>query len=202
MQKHALRSSLRTGLVALGALVLAAAWLVPSAAVSPPERPAGTFGRQLRILDEPVMAPDYIFREAGGREWGFLEFRGKVVVANIWATWCGVCRKELPKLDRLAVSLADAGVSVVALAQDADAEDVKRTLAKRGLANLRPFQDVDSVLTASLGVYGVPTTFVIDPEGYIVGVAQGAADWDSPEARAFLTGLARKPRVQPTSVAP
>jgi hypothetical protein len=43
---------------------------------------------------------------------------------------------------------------------------------------------------------------VIDPEGYIVGVAQGAADWDSPEARAFLTGLARKPRVQPTSVAP
>jgi thiol-disulfide isomerase/thioredoxin len=200
MQKPTLRSRLRTGLVLLGALTLAAVWLAPSAAVAPPARPEGTFGRQLRIVDEPVLAPDYVFREAGGREWGFLEFRGKVVVANIWATWCGVCRKELPKLDRLEAALGDAGVTVVALAQDADADAVKATLAKRGLSNLRPFQDVDSVLTASLGVFGVPTTFVIDPQGYIVGVAQGAADWDSPEARAFLTGLVpQAPKTAPTS---
>lgn len=170
----------------------------PLLATKPPEKPGGRFGQQLRILDEPVLAPDYIFREAGGREWGFLEFRGNVVVANIWATWCGVCRKELPKLDTLAVELADRGVSVLALAQDTDAEAVKATLAKRGLRNLRAFQDVDSVLTASLGVFGVPTTFVIDTSGYIVGVTQGAADWDSKEARAFLTGLAGTARVQST----
>ena len=191
-------------MAAAAALVLVWATLAPAAAVSPPEKPAGKFGRQLRIIEEPVLAPDYIFREAGGREWGFLEFRGQVVVANIWATWCSVCRKELPKLDRLEATLGDAGVTVVALAQDADAEAVKATLAKRGLANLRPFQDVDSVLTTSLGVFGVPTTFVIDPQGYIVGVAQGAADWDSPEALAFLTGLVPQvPKTTPTShVAP
>ena len=186
--------------LALPLLAILAGLTVSLATAAAPDAPEGRFGRQLRILDEPVQAPDYVFREAGGREWGFVEFRGKVVVANIWATWCGVCRKELPKLDRLAVDLADQGVSIVALAQDADAEAVKQTLAKRGLENLRAFQDVDSVLTASLGVFGVPTTFVIDPGGFIVGVAQGAADWDSKEARAFLAGLAKTPNVRPTSV--
>ncbi len=193
------RSALHAPIAALFLLALALA--SPSAA-APPGQPAGRFGTQLRVLDEPVRAPDYVFREAGGREWGFLEFRGRVVVANIWATWCGVCRKELPKLDRVQASLGDAGVVVIALAQDADAEEVKRTLAKRGLANLRPFQDVDSVLTASLGVYGVPTTFVIDPDGFIVGVVQGAADWDSKEAREFLEALAGPRAPVPTGLAP
>ncbi len=199
MRRFSFRPRRVRPLAATGLAWLLTAGVAFALPASVPEKPSGRFGQQLRILDEPVLAPDYVFREAGGREWGFLEFRGKVVVANIWATWCGVCRKELPKLDRLAVDLADAGVSVVALAQDADAEAVKQTLAKRGLSNLRAFQDVDSVLTASLGVYGVPTTFVIDPGGYIVGVAQGAADWNSTEARTFLKGLASPPRVRPTS---
>lgn len=182
MQLSTLRSRL------LGSLLLLALPAV-SVAIEPAERPGGTFGRQIRILEKPIMAPEYVFREAGGREWGFVEFRGQVVVANIWATWCGICRTELPKLDQLQADLGDAGVQVIALSQDADADVVRQTLAARGLSNLRAFQDIDSVLTSMLGVYGVPTTFVIGPTGHVLGVIQGPAAWNSPEARTFLKGL-------------
>ena len=152
-------------------------------------KPTGGFGRQLRMLEEPVPAPEYIFREAGGREWGFVEFRDRVVVATFWATWCGVCRTELPKLDRLQKKLGGEGVTVVALVQDVSAERVEGVLRKRGLSELRAFEDVDDVLSATLGIYGIPTSFVIGPQGNLLASVVGAADWDSPDAEKFFRAL-------------
>ncbi|MEM7410475.1 MAG: TlpA disulfide reductase family protein [Myxococcota bacterium] len=176
---------------ALLGLVLALLTVAPASAREPAPEPEGAFGQQLHVLPEPVPVPEYIFREAGGREWGFVEFRDQVVVASFWATWCGVCRTELPKLDRLQESLGKQGIRVVALVQDIGADEVEGVLRKRGLSHLRAFEDVDDVLSATLGVYGIPTSFVIGPDGYILASVVGPADWNSPEARRFLLGLRR-----------
>lgn len=156
--------------------------------------PEGRFGRQLVMLAEPLPIPDYVFEErrpdGTRRDHGMLEFRGRVVVLNFWASWCGVCAKEMPKLDAIAADLTRAGVDVVALSIDDDIEIAQRALRKRGHDDLRVFHDTDRVLSSLLGVRGVPTTFVIGPDGLARAVVQGPADWRSPEALAWLRALA------------
>ncbi len=165
-----------------------------SVASTTPTPPKGRFGGQIRLLGEPIPVPDYVFQErlAGGErvDRAMLEFRGRVVVLNFWATWCGVCAKEMPKLDRLAGRLAATGVDVVALSIDDDIDRAGQALAKRGHTNLRVFHDSQAVLSALLGIRGVPTTFVVGPGGRAVAVVQGPADWGSKEAEIWLRSLA------------
>ena len=95
----------------------------------------------------------------------------------------------MPKLDRLAGKLGDSSVELIALSIDTDFELAKKALEKRGYAHLRDFHDTQSVLSATLGVRGVPTTFVVGPDGRAREVVQGPADWDSEEAITWLGSL-------------
>ena len=159
-------------------------------------RPKGRLARQVTMLPEPVAVPGHAFRERkpDGEmvERSIVDLRGRVVVLNFWASWCGVCRGEMPKLDALAGRLgeADLPVDVVALSIDDGIEIARRALAKRGHDRLRVFHDSQRVLAPVLGVRGVPTTFVIDGEGRAISMTQGPADWSSPESLAWLRELA------------
>ncbi|MCP4003967.1 MAG: TlpA family protein disulfide reductase, partial [bacterium] len=83
-------------------------------------------------------------------------------------------------------------ILVVALAQDdRSSADVRAYLKKRNLANLRVFHDREGTLAAVLGIDGVPTSYVLDPQGRMIGVVKGRASWDTPEAQAFLRYLKR-----------
>lgn len=166
------------------------------------EKPEGRFGKQILVLDKPILVPDYIFEEqvaSGSREErAILDFRGRVVVLNFWATWCGVCAKELPKLDVLAGRLPESGIDILALSLDDEMSVAASTLKKRGHNQLRIFQDSQSVLSALLGVRGVPTTFVVGPDGYAVAMVQGPADWSSPEALKWLSTLVPADKTTPS----
>ena len=107
-----------------------------------------------------------------------------------WATWCPVCAVEMPKLDRLQAKLGGQGLRVLALSQDVGgAEVVERYYAERGIDQMEIFVDQGAILGSVLGIRGVPTIFVIDRQGRMVGVVEGPAEWDSPEAVGFLRGL-------------
>lgn len=150
----------------------------------------GSFGRSLRLIDDRPVAPEIAFKDETGRDWGFVEFRGKVIVAVFWATWCPICAREMPKLDRLQADLGEKRLLVAALSQDrGGAEVVQRYYAERNIRHLRVFIDPESILASVLGIRGVPSVFVIDPMGRMVGVVEGGADWNSPEAYAFLRNL-------------
>lgn len=192
-------------------LVLSSAFVEPASAGESARKvpkPDGNFGRQILVLDEPVLVPDYIFAEriADGstEERAILDFRGRVVVLNFWATWCGVCARELPKLDELAGSLPASGIDILALSLDEEIKVAAGTLKKRGHNKLRIFQDSQSILSAILGVRGVPTTFVVRPDGYAVAMVQGPADWSSPEALAWLRAFVPPEKTTPiiSSTAP
>ncbi len=146
--------------------------------------------QDIRLIEPAPEAPEVAFVDEAGDYRGFVEYRGEVLVAVFWATWCPVCAVEMPKLDRLQAKLGGQGLRVLALSQDVGgAEVVERYYAERGIDQMEIFVDQGAILGSVLGIRGVPTIFVIDRQGRMVGVVEGPAEWDSPEAVGFLRGL-------------
>ena len=147
-------------------------------------------------IDPPLPAPGDAFRDSAGRSLHLADFRGKVVLLNIWATWCGPCQSEMGSLDRLQATLGGADFTVLPLSIDhGGGPAVALFYAERELTHLGVYLDSRSAIADRMGVDGVPTTFVIDRNGRLVGKLEGATDWDTPEALALLRGyIAKQPQ--------
>ena len=149
----------------------------------------------------PKALPDIAFTDERGRSVSLKDFRGRLVLLNVWATWCGPCRKEMPTLDRLQAQLGSDRFQVVALSIDrAGAAAVQKFYAEIGARHLALFIDTTGRASSGLGLLGLPGTLLINPQGDEIGRLIGPAEWDSPEMIAFLES--RIPRrastVQPT----
>lgn len=138
-----------------------------------------------------AMAPIARFNGPNGAPARLVEFRGKPVLVNLWATWCGPCVKELPTLDRLAAREGDA-LQVVTVSQDSDGDDgtarakVDRFFAEKGYRNLRPFVDAENAMMTELGIGTLPTSILYDAQGREVWRYVGDAEWDGTAAAALL----------------
>lgn len=115
------------------------------------------------------------------------DYRGKFVLLNFWATWCAPCRKEMPSMDNLQNQLGDRGLDVVGVHVGPSLAGVKKFLQSVPV-NFTILIDKDMGL-ASWGVRGLPTTYLINPEGKLIYKATGEREWDSPEMIKFLDAL-------------
>ncbi len=115
-------------------------------------------------------------------------YRGKVVLLNVWATWCAPCVYELPALDRLQAATDKAGVAVLAVSVDLEGmSKVAPFAARLDLKNLTVLSDPAGRIADGLNIgEGLPWSFVIDRQGRVRGYLMGAADWDSAAGRALL----------------
>ncbi len=139
----------------------------------------------LHALPRPVAAIS--FEDGQGRSRSLADFNGKVVVLNIWATWCGPCRAEMPALDRLQVALGGRDFEVAPVSIDRGGIDlVKKFYAEINIRNLPMYVDTSGQAVRSLGAIGVPTTLIINRAGNEVGRITGPAEWDAPEVAEFL----------------
>ena len=130
-------------------------------------------------------APTVGFTAPDGRSTTLAAFRGKPVLVNLWATWCGPCVAELPTLNAAAAALAGK-VHVLAISQDTlKAADVPQFLADHGATALAPY--VDDQMALSLG-YGatLPTTILFDAAGKEIWRWHGGNDWTGPAAKALF----------------
>lgn len=110
-------------------------------------------------------------------------FRGKVVVLNLWATWCTPCVAEMPMLDRLQQQLKDVDVVVVALSLDRGGPPaVKAFFQEHGIKHLGVYVDPTMRAQSDFRVIGLPTTILIDREGRDRGRVVGPAEWDDAKA--------------------
>jgi len=142
---------------------------------------------ELSVFEQPREVPQIHFADAADRELTLADFRGKVVLLNIWATWCVPCRKELPALDRLQAKLGGDDFIVLPLSIDrAGLPAVQRFYGKLGLQKLGIYLDSAGAGSRGLGIPGVPTTLLIDRDGREVARKMGAAEWDGPEMAALI----------------
>jgi thiol-disulfide isomerase/thioredoxin len=146
--------------------------------------------QNLVMHDAPQPVPELQFTDGDGQPRTLAEFRGKVVLLNIWATWCLPCRKEMPTLDRLQAELGGPDFEVVALSTDRGGpEVVKKFYAENGIAHLAIHIDTSSQAGFTLATAGLPTTLLIDRQGQEIGRLVGPAEWDAPDMIAFLKSI-------------
>jgi thiol-disulfide isomerase/thioredoxin len=114
--------------------------------------------------------------------------RGKMLVLNVWATWCTPCRQEMPSLNRLSKMLDPQKFAVVGVSTDADALLVSEFLLQNGIAYPN-FLDLNGKVVRQLGLRTYPETFVIAPDRILVRRLTGWREWSSPEMVRFIEGL-------------
>lgn len=131
--------------------------------------------------------PEIAFADERGNPLSLKDVRGRFVLLNIWATWCGPCRKEMPSLDRLQAQLGSDRFQVVALSIDrGGAAAGQKFYAETGVRHLAFFIDSTGRAGSTLGLIGLPGTLLIDPQGREIARLIGPAEWDSPKMLAFL----------------
>jgi thiol-disulfide isomerase/thioredoxin len=138
--------------------------------------------------DAPKPVAAIKFDDAQGQSRNLADFKAKVVLLNIWATWCGPCRKEMPALDHLHAALGGPDFEVVALSIDRGGMDaVRRFFADIGIRTLAMYLDSSGLALRTLSALGLPTTLLIDREGGEIGRLIGPAEWDSPQMVEFVS---------------
>ena len=135
------------------------------------------------------------FEDKDGARIGLDAFKGRVVLVNLWATWCAPCREEMPSLDRLQAKLGSPEFEVVALSLDRAGRDkAKAFLDQIGIKHLALYIDPTMKAGRALDATGMPTTLLIGRDGKELGRLVGPAEWDSRQAQALIkAALAAKP---------
>jgi len=146
----------------------------------------------LNLNPAPQPLPDLSFIGPDGAKTSLSAFNGKLVLLNLWATWCVPCRQEMPSLDRLEGDLGSEHFQVVPINIDTTRlERPKAFLDEIGVRKLGlyadPSADVFQALKQTGKVVGLPTTILVGGNGCEVGSMSGPAKWDSPEAAALIT---------------
>ena len=136
----------------------------------------------------PVLAPDFAVPDLAGRAVRLSGLRGKVVVLNLWATWCPPCVEEMPSLERLYAELG-ADLAVLAVSQDEDGKRVVVPFVERMHLSFPVLLDPERQVGDRYGVSGYPETFVIDRNGLVVEHVIGPRDWATPGEIAALRAL-------------
>jgi thiol-disulfide isomerase/thioredoxin len=126
-------------------------------------------------------APAISFVDLAGNTVSLSEFTGKIVLVNLWATWCEPCLREMPSLERVQSRLGDK-LAVVAISEDhGGTKTVDPFIDKLGLKSVKIYLDPKSAIERAFKVQGLPTSFLIDREGRVLGRVEGAAEWDAPK---------------------
>lgn len=150
---------------------------------------------RLRTPAETPVAPDYVFKTRDGAEARFADFRGKVVVVNLWAMWCAPCRTEMPTLQALAMAYEGTDLMVLPINVDATDDAVAGALSFMDVHEPLPFYS-DTAFKLPFVLPGdsqMPQTVILDRQGRMRAWYVGEADWAGPEARALVDALLAEP---------
>lgn len=149
---------------------------------------------KLDVPAQPRAAPATVFTDGAGKPHTLADFKGQVVVMNLWATWCAPCKKEMPTLGKLQAAYATQPLKVLPISVDRDS-DLNLVQAEMA-ANppLQVYRDPGYKLSFQLEprAAGYPTTVIYDKQGRERARLSGDADWSSPEARGLVEALLRE----------
>ncbi|MCU0634002.1 MAG: redoxin domain-containing protein [Gemmatimonadaceae bacterium] len=172
------------GIVAGIVAVLAAALFIITTQVGSVPKPVAIGGA----------APAFNAKTLDGAPKGLDAYRGRVVLLNIWATWCGPCRAEMPSIQALHQAYAPKGLSVVAVSVDDEGQEAQITSFGQEFGlSFELLHDATGSIQQVYQTAGVPESFVIARDGTIRKRWMGAEDWNSPANRALVEQLLAEP---------
>ena len=143
---------------------------------------------------EPVkttLAPDFFLEDLNGNSVRLRDLRGKVVLLNFWATWCPSCRFEMPSMEALHKEYSRQGLVVLAVNFRESPGEIRPFYKEHNLS-FRTLLDTGGETFARYETWSLPTTFLIDRRGYVVGKVIGYRDWHSDQSKAFFTQLLKE----------
>jgi thiol-disulfide isomerase/thioredoxin len=135
-----------------------------------------------------IPAPPLRLNNIDGEAFDLATTHGHWRYIHFWASWCGPCRREMPTIGRMLTALGDSDLEVV-LVNTAETEDEVFTFLGIVAPDLVPLMDTDGKVTEAWQPRGLPSTFLVDPTGYIRYQALGGREWDQPAYLEFLRGL-------------
>jgi thiol-disulfide isomerase/thioredoxin len=142
----------------------------------------------LEVLADPPPQPSQAFKGADGADINLSAFKGKVVLVNLWATWCAPCITEMPMLAKLQSDIASRDFVVVAVSVDRenDKKQAQVRLAELSKGKLAFYHDPRMSIVYPMKARGFPTSVLYDKEGQELARLAGEAQWDSNEAKALI----------------
>ena len=134
-------------------------------------------------------APNFMLRDLAGNVISLSQLRGKVVLLNFWATWCGPCRVEMPAMEQLYRTIPRGQFEILAVSTDPQGAAVTGPFQKRMGFTFPILHDLEYRVGLAYGARTIPITFMVDRHGIVRQKIFGARDWDSPEARDLIHAL-------------
>jgi len=156
--------------------------------------------KKLLIHAEPKKMASVGFLDENGDKTSLDAYKGKVVLLNFWATWCPPCLAEMPAIDALQADLGGDNFVVVTVATGRNPlPAIKAFFEKANIKNLPILRDPRQAFSRANGVFGLPTTLILNKDGDEIARMQGDADWHSKEAITLIKALLPKPKAETES---
>ena len=145
----------------------------------------------LSRLNKPVLAPEFSLTDLNEDTHKLSDFKGKTVIINFWATWCPPCREELPSMNRAWKKLKNDDIIMLAINVGEDEDTVFSFLGDYPIDFTTLF-DKSGEVTQQWPIKGLPTTFIVDPDGYVIYRAIGGREWDNKKLLDTIRALKNK----------
>lgn len=151
----------------------------------------------MQAVTQARPAPEIRFKGPDGAETALSDLKGRLLLVNLWATWCAPCKAEMPALDRLQAELGGPDFTVVAINVDTrNLDKPPEWLKQAGIHALAFYADpggrVLPAIQRDTQSPGLPTTMLIDPQGCTIGVMKGPAAWSSPDGLGLIRAVLGK----------
>ena len=166
-------------------------WIIALSCFSNAVLAEDTTQQTLPRVEKAFTAPDFTLESESGKAYHLADYRGQVVMINFWATWCPPCRREMPSMQRMWKKIKGKGVQVFAVNVGEDADTIFEFLGTYPVS-FPLLMDIDGSVIKQYPVTGLPTTYIVNPEGNVVYRAVGSREWDDPALYEQLLQLRKK----------
>ena len=148
-----------------------------------------TLPSQTLAKEDKHIASDFTLKDLDGNDISLHQFRGKHLLINFWATWCGPCKIEMPSLEKLYRQFKSERFDMLGISNDMFGKRVVKPYVLAKKITFPMLLDQRMTVSRQYGIVSLPTTILINPQGIIIGVLQGAENWSDPETLLYFESL-------------